>query len=183
MLASIVTPNNKTIFNHTMLSGLQVRLLANALRWLVYLTGTTLVLLVCCIACFNYMGRNEKALSALRLQRSREVDRDTLALSALKDVITVEALTSAPEKYNNQYVQVEGYLNLEFEGDAIYWRQVDYEANEYRCGLAVVFADSLLETKSVTDYNKRNVVIRGIFRAERSAYPGYIYGINSLKAL
>ncbi|MCC5612935.1 hypothetical protein LC612_41175 [Nostoc sp. CHAB 5834] len=124
-----------------------------------------------------------EALNALRLRRLREIEKDTLASDALKAVISVEALISAPEKYENQYVQVEGYLNLEFEGDAIYWRQADYEANEYGCGLRVTFTDSLTETKAVIDYSKHYVVIKGIFHAERNLYPGYIYEINSLNAL
>ena len=173
-----------------MSSNLPIDQFTKALKWLAYLIGATLILLTCFIASFRYIKLEDskaqveqlKVMKAVRLKRLREKG-DILARNSLRTAITVEALISASEKYNNQHVWVQGYLNVEFEGDAIYWRESDYRANEYRCGFGVQFTNLLLETKPVADYSKRYVVIRGLFRTGQGVFPGVITQIDSLNTI
>lgn len=173
-----------------MSSNLQINPFAKALKWLAYLIGAMLILLLCCITSFRYMKREDnkaqverlKVMNAVRLKRLRKKG-DILTQNSLKTAITVEALLSASEQYNNQHVWVRGYLNVEFEGDAIYWRESDYKSNEYGCGLRVQFSDLLLETKPVADYGKHYVVVRGLFHTGQDLFPGVITEIDSLNTL
>ena len=173
-----------------MSSNLPIDPFTKALKWLAYLIGATLILLLCSIASFRYIKREAseaqveqlKVMKADRLKRLREKG-DILARNSLRTAITVEALISASEKYNNQYVWVKGYLDVEFEGDALYRRECDYKATEYRCGLGVQFTDLLLEIKPVTDYSKRYVVIRGLFRTGQDIFPGVITQVDNLNTI
>jgi len=51
--------------------------------------------------------------------------------------ISMLRLIVTPEKYHNKTVQIIGYLNLEFEGNAIYFHKEDYENGSSRNGMWV----------------------------------------------
>jgi hypothetical protein len=165
-----------------MLSNLPISPLSKALKWLVWVISAALFLLICSIASFNYM---ESKAEAVRLEEWERIENDTLPGEILKESTTVAKLIATPEKYHNQSVWVKGYLNLEFEGDAIYWREVDYQNNNFRNAYRVQFADSLLQVKRVSDYSKHYVIIKGVFDVTRGGHlnPGSITEITSLNGL
>lgn len=163
-----------------MLSDLPINSLSRSLKWLVWLIGATLLLLISSIASFNYM---QSEASAVEMEELKRIENDTLLNQVSKRAITVANLMATPKKYHNQYVWVKGYLNLEFEGDAIYWRQKDYRANQYENSFYVRFTDSLYRVKPVASYGKHYVVIRGIFDANEDRRPGFIRNIESINTL
>ena len=163
-----------------MLSDLPINSLSRSLKWLVWLIGATLLLLISSIASYNYMQSEANVIESEALKL---IENDTLSGKASKSAITVANLMATPKKYHNQKVWVKGYLNLEFEGDAIYWRQKDYRANQYGNSFYVRFTDSLYRVKPVASYSKHYVVIRGIFDATEDMRPGFIRNIESINTL
>lgn len=167
-----------------MLPDLQIILLAKALNWLSWLIGTTLILLIGSIASFMYM---ESEADAAQLDELKLIENDTLSREALKSIVSLADLLAAPETYHNQYVCVKGYLNLEFEGDALYRHKSDYSNHAYKNSCWVEFSDSLLRKKRAQNYSKRYVVVEGIFDATRQGHmslsSGEIRHITALYAL
>lgn len=125
----------------------------------------------------------EEKANTVRLEEFKKIENDTLPSEASKRAITVASLMATPDKYHNQVVWVKGYLNLEFEGDAIYWRQRDYQANQYRNSFYVQFTDSLYQTKPVAAYSQHHVMVRGTFDANQNLRPGFIRNIDSINAV
>lgn len=167
-----------------MLSDLPIGPLNRAIKWLAWLIGIASLLLIISTASFNYV---ESEATIAQLENFRKIESDTLPREISKKAITIAGLLANPTKYHNQRVWVKGYLNLEFEGDAIYWRQVDYRNGKYRNALWVNFADSLLQAKRIANYSKYYVLIEGIFvdgpGGHGSLNPGTINNITSVNAL
>ncbi len=77
--------------------------------------------------------------------------------------VSLIKLIANPEKYNGKTIQVIGYLNLEFEGNAIYLHKEDYENGLTRNGFWVDFSKDIQSKKTLKDYSKRYVIIVGTF--------------------
>lgn len=167
-----------------MLSDAQIAPLAKALKWLSWLIGAALILLMSSIASFTYMRSDA---DNVRLGELKMIETDTLSREALKNIISLDDLLAAPEKYHDTYVCVKGYLNLEFEGDALYGHTSDYFTHAYKNSCWVEFSDSLSREKRVLNYSKHYVVVEGIFDANRQGHmslsSGEIRAITSLHTL
>ena len=167
-----------------MLPYLLISPLSKALKWLLWLISAVLVLLFGSLVSFNYM---ESEAESIRSEELNRIENDTISNEIAKKALTIGDIIAKPEKYQNQYVWVKGYLNLEFEDDAIYWRQLDYRNGKYRNAYWVEFSDSLLQAKRVTDYSKHYVVIKGIFDATRGGHgslnSGAVTKISRLNSL
>ncbi|MBI1197968.1 MAG: hypothetical protein GC203_08895 [Phenylobacterium sp.] len=94
--------------------------------------------------------------------------------SAPRDASLV-ALIANPSAHNGERVRVIGYLNFEFEGDAIYLSKADFDA--------AVFSNSLWveRPKSVNDATARRVsgryaLLEGTFRAGPGGHMGLFPG-------
>ncbi|RYE59178.1 MAG: hypothetical protein EOP48_01705 [Sphingobacteriales bacterium] len=124
---------------------------------------------------------------AAQLDELKLIENDTLSREALKSIVSLADLLAAPETYHNQYVCVKGYLNLEFEGDALYRHKSDYSNHAYKNSCWVEFSDSLLRKKRAQNYSKRYVVVEGIFDATRQGHmslsSGEIRHITALHTL
>jgi hypothetical protein len=90
--------------------------------------------------------------------------------------ISMLRLIVTPEKYHNKTVQIIGYLNLEFEGNAIYFHQEDYEKGSSRNGIWVDFSDDLVHKKDLKKYNKKYVIIVGKFDMNSKGHMGMFGG-------
>ncbi|WP_295203798.1 hypothetical protein [uncultured Chryseobacterium sp.] len=90
--------------------------------------------------------------------------------------ISMLRLIVTPEKYHNKTVQVIGYLNLEFEGNAIYFHQEDYEKGSLRNGMWVDFNEDLVHKKDLKKYNKKYVIIVGKFDMNSKGHMGMFGG-------
>ena len=90
--------------------------------------------------------------------------------------ISMLRLIVTPEKYHNKTVQIIGYLNLEFEGNAIYFHKEDYENGSSRNGIWVSINDELAKNKDLKKYNKKYVIIVGKFDMNSKGHMGMFGG-------
>ncbi|MAP80295.1 MAG: hypothetical protein CL526_04310 [Aequorivita sp.] len=72
-------------------------------------------------------------------------------------------LIATPEKYHNKKVRVIGFLNLEFEGNAIYLHKDDYKKSIHKNGLWVTFTDESWEKIKKYRFNKSYFLIEGTY--------------------
>lgn len=89
--------------------------------------------------------------------------------------VSIVRLIATPEKYHERKVQVVAFINLEFEGDAIYLHKEDYEKGLTNNGFWVTFS-SKLDKKEINELNKRYVLIEGTFVKDRHGHMGLFSG-------
>jgi hypothetical protein len=77
--------------------------------------------------------------------------------------ISIITLIANPEKYEGDTVMVAGFLNLEFEGNALYIHKEDYEHRMYKNSLWVDIDRDSLKLSTINKYNKKYVEIEGVF--------------------
>ncbi|MCD0470717.1 hypothetical protein [Flavobacterium sp. JAS] len=90
--------------------------------------------------------------------------------------ISLIRLISTPEKYDGKQIQVIGYLNLEFEGNAIYLHKEDYSKGISNNGFWVNFSKEIIEKKNLNDYNQKYVIIVGTFDMNSRGHMGMFGG-------
>lgn len=90
--------------------------------------------------------------------------------------ISLIRLISTPEKYDGKQIQVIGYLNLEFEGNAIYLHKEDYSKGIFNNGFWVNFSKEITEKKNLNDYNQKYVIIVGTFDMNSRGHMGMFGG-------
>ena len=122
--------------------------------------------------------------------RGRENGANGLLISdaASQDVefnVSLVKLIANPEKYDGKILQIIGYLNLEFEGNAVYLHKEDYENGLTKNGFWVDFSGPIKENKKL-DCSKKYVIIVGRFDMQRtghmSLFGGTIKDISRLDA-
>jgi len=89
--------------------------------------------------------------------------------------ISVVRLIATPEKYHDKQIQIEGYLNLEFEGDAIYLHKEDRDKGLTRNGFWVSFSDKL-DKNEIQKLNHSYVLIEGTFDMNSRGHMGLFGG-------
>lgn len=85
-------------------------------------------------------------------------------------------LISTPEKFNNERVRVIGYLNLEFEGNAIYLHKEDYKKSITYNSLSVSFTKKTWEKINKFKINRSYVIIEGTFDMDDKGHMGLCSG-------
>ncbi len=85
-------------------------------------------------------------------------------------------LITNPEKYQGKTIQIKGYLNIEFEGEAIYFHQEDYVRSMTENSLWVEFSKDITDKKNVSDYSKKYVIIVGTFEMNSRGHMGIFGG-------
>lgn len=85
-------------------------------------------------------------------------------------------LIANPEKYQGKTIQIRGYLNLEFEGNAIYFHEEDYVRSLTENSLWVEFSKDITEKKNINDYSKKYVIIVGTFEMNSRGHMGIFGG-------
>ncbi|MCP9768481.1 hypothetical protein EGI22_11205 [Lacihabitans sp. LS3-19] len=85
--------------------------------------------------------------------------------------ISLVRLIATPERYHGKKIQIVGYLNLEFEGDAIYLHKEDYEHSLNKNSFSVSFSNKL-DRQNINYHNKSYVLIEGTFRMDRRGHMG-----------
>lgn len=98
--------------------------------------------------------------------------------------VSLIQLIATPERYHQKIVQVVGYLNLEFESNAIFLHKEDFDNVLTNNGLWVMFSDRIRNEKKLTDYSKKYVILEGTFDMHAKGhfwlYSGTIKNINRL---
>ena len=84
-------------------------------------------------------------------------------------------LFATPEKYDGKLIRVVGYLNLEFEGNALYLHKEDYEKSLFRNAVWVNLTRKEAIEKTKT-YSKQYVVIEGTFVMNDTGHMGLFSG-------
>jgi len=84
-------------------------------------------------------------------------------------------LIATPEKYDGKLIRVVGYLNLEFEGNALYFHKEDYEKSLFRNAIWVNFTRKEAIEKTKT-FSKQYVVIEGTFVMNDTGHMGLFSG-------
>ena len=85
-------------------------------------------------------------------------------------------LISNPEKYQGKTIQIKGYLNLEFEGNAIYFHQEDYVRSLTENSLWVEFSKDIIDKKNINEFSKKYVIIVGTFQMNSRGHMGIFGG-------
>lgn len=99
--------------------------------------------------------------TAINDDKSRNV---VYSVSMIKLIVT-------PEKYHDKEVIVSGFLNLEFEGKAIYMHKEDYDNGLNKNGFWVSFTDEVTR-EQLSNSNGKYVMIRGTFDMQRAGHFG-----------
>ncbi len=113
--------------------------------------------------------RNQAALTLEAIQ-SFEQKFNT----QVQDVSIIELLAN-PTKYDGKEVQLIGFLRLEFEGDAIYLHQEDFEHAIFKNAIWIDPPRDLSE-KQIAEVNDKYVICQGIFRSRDHGHMGMFSG-------
>jgi hypothetical protein len=84
--------------------------------------------------------------------------------------ISLIQLLANPEKYHGKKIHVMGYLNLEFEGNAIYLHKEDYEHSLVKNGFWVEISNKTM--KNGKEINQKYVLIEGEFDMNSHGHMG-----------
>ncbi|RYJ39676.1 hypothetical protein NU08_1345 [Flavobacterium anhuiense] len=117
----------------------------------------------------NAFSQNKKTPNKSKSEKDQ-------AISFHKYDISLIRLISTPEKYDGKQIQVIGYLNLEFEGDAIYLHKEDFSKGISDNGFWVNFSKQISQKKNLNEYNKKYVIIVGTFDMNSRGHMGMFGG-------
>jgi hypothetical protein len=78
--------------------------------------------------------------------------------------VSIIALIANPDKYDGKQVQIIGFLRLEFEGDAIYIHQQDFEHAISKNGIWIDRPRDI-SPKQIAEVNNKYVLCQGTFKA------------------
>ena len=92
------------------------------------------------------------------------------ALSSGDYRVSMITLIAAPEKYHDKGVHVIGYLNLEFEGNAIFLDELDFENSNTKNAIWLSFSRKA-DMKEIMKLNGKYVMIQGVFNKD---YKGHM---------
>jgi hypothetical protein len=124
----------------------------------------------------------------------------TLAFSALAErpqSVSLVQLLASPEKYDGQFVRVEGFLHNKFENSALYLSKGDADYLIGKNALWVSYSDGVrLQPRGDADkkkerdllyFDRRFVLLEGRFdkdvRGHMSAYSGGLTGVTRIMEL
>lgn len=112
--------------------------------------------------------------SLAQVQPSTNVNK-TLSDSLVEEVSFIQ-LIATPERYHGKFVEVVGYMNLEFEGNAIYFHKEDFDHGLTKNGFWVEFSRDITKHKKLEGYSRQYVIIIGIFDMESKGHFGLFSG-------
>jgi hypothetical protein len=70
-------------------------------------------------------------------------------------------LIATPEKYHDKIVSVTGYLNVQFEGDALYLHKEDYDKHLHANSMWLRLTERQIKEVDSLKLNRRYVLIEG----------------------
>ncbi|MCO5934525.1 hypothetical protein NAF17_03140 [Mucilaginibacter sp. RB4R14] len=141
---------------------------------------TTLPYLILCSLFFLIIACQQKK-SAVPI--SSGLDIDSARLNEYQEVSLI-SLIANPEKYNKRHVRVIGYLNLEFEGNGLYFHKEDYDRAIEKNGLWVEMSRDSIFSPQIKKCNRKYVLIEGTFDSENTGHKGMWSGsLKDIKRL
>ena len=128
----------------------------------------SMIMLVSLTASCSSKGERKIAVNDSASNGAILTPTEGLAVSLVK-------LIANPERYEGKVIQVVGYLNLEFEGDAIYLHKEDYEHGLIGNGFWLDFSGPLKKTDEIVN-SKKYVIIVGRFDSKSHGHMGLFGG-------
>jgi len=83
------------------------------------------------------------------------------------ELVSIIELVSNPQNFDGRKVTIVGFLNLEFEGNAIYLHKNDYEYSIYKNG---IWCD--IDVAKYSKFNKKHVWLEGTFNTKSKGHMG-----------
>jgi hypothetical protein len=84
--------------------------------------------------------------------------------------VSIVRLIASPDSFEGKIVRIEGYLHLQFEGQAIYLHKQDYDRALTKNGLWVDAPVEML--RQMAKMNDRYVLIDGVFSSKDEGHMG-----------
>lgn len=94
----------------------------------------------------------------------------------INETTSMIQLISNPDKYHNKHIRLVAFLNIEFEGNALYLHQEDYKNDIYSNGIWLSVNEENKTLIKKNDLNKRYVLIEGVFNKENKGHMGMWQG-------
>lgn len=90
--------------------------------------------------------------------------------------VSIIELIANPEKYNGKAIQVEGFLNIEFEGTALYLHKedLDYSISKNAIWVSFKSKEEVFELKD--KFGRKYVLLEGTFSSESNGHFGLFSG-------
>lgn len=100
--------------------------------------------------------------------------------------VSIIQLITSPEKYDNKVIMIKGFLNLSFEGNALYLNYQDFEYKIFKNAIYLNL-DKANSSKLTEECNQKYVSIIGTFKAglngHFSSFSGDIFDIRRIDIL
>lgn len=104
-----------------------------------------------------------------KLEHPKQEITDPIGVSLIQ-------LIANPEKYDNKIVRLIGYLNLEFEGDAIYLHEEDNKHSITANSCWVNLTKEWRAKNKVADFSNKYVILVGTFDMKDHGHMGMFSG-------
>jgi hypothetical protein len=88
--------------------------------------------------------------------------------------VSMIQLIANPEKFDGKTVVLTGFMNLEFEGNALYLHRDDFVYGQMKNGLGLTLSEGL--AKSVSRWTRHYVRVEGVFNAREAGHFGMYSG-------
>ena len=99
--------------------------------------------------------------------------------------VSMIQLIANPEKFDGKKVVLTGFLNLEFEGNALYLHRDDFVYGQMKNGLGLTLSERW--AKSASRWSRHYVRVEGVFNAREAGhlgmYSGSIEHVAQVRAL
>ncbi len=112
------------------------------------------------------------------------IKKNIVTNTDLSDVSMLNLIVD-PQSYNHKRVRVIGYLNLEFEGNGLYFHKEDYDNSICKNGLWVDMSRDSMRLPNIKKLIKNYVIVEGTFDTKTGhmgAWGGSIEKITRLEA-
>ncbi|NMH26508.1 hypothetical protein [Flavobacterium silvaticum] len=116
----------------------------------------------------------QKENSKANAGKQKTVDKDDFHIDNYN--ISMIRLIANPEEYHGKEIRVQGYLNLQFEGDAIYLHEDDYKNAIFKNSFWVEFSNEVLTQNPTDGINNQYVTIVGTFDMNSRGHMGVFAG-------
>jgi hypothetical protein len=114
---------------------------------------------------------------------SAGLDMDSARLNEYQEVSLI-SLIANPEKYDKRHVRVIGYLNLEFEGNGLYFHKEDYDRSIEKNGLWVDMSRDSMHLPGIKQCNRNYVLVEATFDSSNNGHMDMWSGsLNNIKRL
>jgi hypothetical protein len=115
-----------------------------------------LIFFTCLLIGFNHT-------TFAQIDSTRIKERLRTAVRGSDFTVSLVRLMATPERYHGKTIQLVGYLNLEFEGNAIYLHKEDFDHGLCENAFWVDVSEKIAKREDLKSYNKRYVIIVGTF--------------------